>query len=267
MKKLLLSLTVASLLSTSAFAINAKQKEHHGDHERAMMKSLSLSEQQKEDIKQIRKETMQDLSVYREEKKQFRDSMRAIMESDTWDEARVIAAIEQQMTLSLQSKLIQAKSKNKVFNQLNDEQKAKFIAKSETNKGNKKAKNPDRKMQRLIKALSLDTEQQAQLSVMMEANKAQRSANKSQIEDVKLALRSIVQASEFDENAWLAVHADNKQQKLDMAVNKAKTRFDMLSVLSTEQRAKFAKIMKKNKKGKMKKHRGERKGRGEASES
>ena len=45
-----------------------------------------------------------------------------------------------------------------------------------------------------------------------------------------------------------------------MAVNKAKARFEMLSVLSAEQREKFEKIMKKDRKGKMHQQRGRKHG-------
>lgn len=267
MKKLLISLTVASLLSTSAFAINAKQKERHGDAQRSVMASLSLSDQQKQDIKQIRKETRQDMNVYREENKQFRESMRSIMQATTWDEAEVSSLLEQHMTVNLQRKLIEAKAKNKVFNQLTDAQKAEFVANKASNKGNRKGKNPERKMQRLVKALKLDEQQQAQISEMMTANKAERLANKAQVEGVRSALKNLVQASEFDESAWLAIHAEHKQQKLDMMLNKTKSRFDMLAVLNEQQREKFSKMMRKNKKGKMNKKRGERKAQRDSVES
>jgi|GEM_PF-2160712 len=262
MKKLLLSLTMASLLGVSSYAVNAHER-NHGEHERALMASLSLTQEQKDDIKQIRKESQQDLSVYRAEQQQLRKSMREIMQASTWDEAAVTNAIEQQMKLNLQSKLIIAKGKNRVFNQLSTEQQAQFIAEREGKKGKKdgkKHRDPAKKLQRLIKKLDLNAEQQAKLTSMMATNKAQRMAIRAEESSLKAQLAEIVQAKEFDEDAWLAIHANNRRQKLDMAVNKAKARFEMLSVLSAEQREKFEKIMKKGKKGKMhkehaKKHR------------
>jgi Spy/CpxP family protein refolding chaperone len=247
MKKLLLSLTLASLLSAGSYAVYAKER-NHGEHERALMASLSLTQQQKEDIKQIRKESKQDLSVYRSEQKQLRENMRSIMQANSWDEVAVTNAIDQQMQLNLQSKLIEAKSKNRVFNQLNPEQQAQFIAAREDKrdrKDDKKHKNSGKKMQRIVKVLELDTEQQAKLTEMMVANKTEKQVNRAQAKIVKAQLTQIIQAKEFDEDAWLAIHADNRQQKLDMGVNKAKARFEMLSVLSAEQREKFEKIMKK----------------------
>ncbi|MFT5277140.1 MAG: protein CpxP [Glaciecola sp.] len=256
MKKLLVSLSIASLLSVSSYAINAKERDHHGAQDRMAMKSLNLSAQQKQDIKQIRKETMQDLSVYKGERKQFRESMRDLMVSEIWNEAAVRAAIDEQMTAQLQSKLIKAKSKNKVFNQFNEQQKSQFIAKrwdKEKGKGDRKSKGAEKKVQRLTKVLALSVEQQAQLTAMMETNKTLRQANREQASSLRTQLANIVQAPDFDENTWLAIHSDNKQQKLDMTVTKAKARFDMLSVLNEEQREKFAKVMSKSKKGKMNK--------------
>ena len=268
MKKLLLSLTVASLLSVSAAAIHAKEKGHGGDHVRMMMHSLSLSAQQKEDMKQIHKETKQDLSVYREEQKQARESMRLVMQSEVWDEAAVTAAIEQQMAINMQTKLIQAKGKNKLFNQLSSEQQAQFIANQTEKKGkNKKRRNTEKKMKRLVKALDLNAEQESKLTAMMQSNKEQALANKAEFASLKGQIANIIQAQEFDENAWLALHAQNKQQKLDLAVTKAKSRFDMLSVLSPEQRKKFAKIMKKSKKSKMRRNHSERQNKRDTTES
>jgi len=252
MKKLLISLTVASLLSVSAYSINAQERDHSRNYERELMASLSLTQQQKEDIKQIHKQTRQDLGIYRAEQKQFHESMKALMQAPAWDEVAVANEIEQQMAFSLQSKQIRAKSKNQVFNQLTAEQQTQFIAKRHDKKsktGEQKRNNPDRKMQRLVKALDLNSDQQAQLTVMMTSDKAQRVAKKEQVKNVRAQMAGIVQAKEFDDNAWLAVHAQNKQQTLDMAVSKAKSRFDMLSVLNTDQRSTFAKIMEESKKG------------------
>ena len=275
MKKLLLSLTIASLLSVSSYAMSAKDDQHQkrGDSERRLMSSLSLSDQQKQDIEQIRKESKQDMSVYRVEQQQIRENMRSIMQAGVWDEAAVTAAIEQQMTLGLQTRLIKAKSQNKVFNQLSSEQQAQFIAKrvdkmtEKHEKSGKMAKREDKKMARLVKALDLNAEQQASLSAMMQNNKEQRKANQALRESVRMQITELVQASEFDENAWLAIHDQNKPQALAMAVAKAKSRFDMLSILDVEQREKFSKIMQKSKKGKMNKKSDKRKGRPESEDS
>lgn len=269
MKKLLLSLTLASLLSAGSYAVYSKER-NHGDHERAMMANLSLTQQQKEDIKQIRKESKQDLSVYRSEQKQLRENMRSIMQASSWDEVAVTQAIEQQMKLNLQRKLIEAKSKNRVFNQLSAEQQAQFIAARENKRDRKdvkKHKNAGKKMQRIVRALDLNAEQQAKLTEMMITNKAEKQANRAQAKIIKVQLTEIIQAKEFDEDAWLAIHADNRQQKLDMAVNKAKARFEMLSVLSEEQREKFEKIMKKAGKGKMRHQHGRKHGKEHEEES
>jgi protein CpxP len=232
-----------------------------------MMSSLSLTAQQKDDMKQIHKETKQDLSVFRAEQGQVRENMRAAMEGSVWDESAVKAAIEQSMDLRLQTKLIQAKSKNKVFNQLTSEQQEQFLAKRAEKKdkkgereGKRRGKGASKKVERLVKALELNSEQEAKLSAMMQSNEAQRAESKALNQSLNSQLAAIIHAKEFDENAWTAIHAQFKDQRLEMAVSKAKARFDLMSSMSAEQREKFAKIMKKSKKGKMhKKGRGDKK--------
>jgi protein CpxP len=250
MKKLLLSLTVASLLSVSAYSISAHEGKRHRDIEREIITNPSLTQQQKEDIKQIFKQTKQDLGIYRAEQEQVRTSMRALLQSGSWDQVAVTNAIEQQMQLTLQLQLIKAKSKNQVFNQLSAEQQAQFIANRDDKKGTKRNGNPKRNIQRLAKALALNSDQQTQLTVMMTNDKARRATNKEQVKNIRAQLNAIIQAEEFDDSAWLAVHAQNKQQKLDMAVSKIKSRFDILSLLNAEQGEKFEKMMKKSEKGK-----------------
>jgi Spy/CpxP family protein refolding chaperone len=257
MKKLLISLSVASLLSVSTYSINAHERDPHRDNQRELMASLSLSQQQKEDLKQIHLQTRQDLSIYRAQQKQFRDIMRTLMQEEIWNEMAVTNAIEQQMELTLQSRLIRAKSKNQVFNQLTAQQQTQLITSRHARKGDDRAKNPERQLLRLVNVLNLNSDQQAQLMVMMTNDKAQREANKAQIRSVKAELAGILHAKQFDESAWFAVNAQSKQQKLERAVNKAKSRFYMLSVLSTEQRENFNSIMKKSKQENRSKKRGE----------
>jgi protein CpxP len=91
MKKLLISLSVASLLSVNAYSINARDRDQRNDNQHSLMASLSLTQQQKEDIKEIHLKTKQDLSIYRAEQKQFRDSMRVLMQSDRTENGTYIA--------------------------------------------------------------------------------------------------------------------------------------------------------------------------------
>ncbi|GAC28810.1 Spy/CpxP family protein refolding chaperone [Brumicola pallidula] len=250
MKKLLTSLTVASLLSLSAYSISAHEGKRYGDIEREIITDPSLTQQQKEDIKQIYKQTKQDLGIYRAEEKQVRVSMRPLMQSDSWDQVAVTNAVEQQMQLTLQLQLIRAKSKNQVFNQLSAEQQAQFMANRDDKKGTQRNGNSKRKIQRLVKALDLNSDQQTKLTVMMTKDKARRATNKEQVENVRAQLTAIIQAEEFDDSAWLALHAQNKQQKREMEVSKIKSRFDILSLLNADQGEKFEKMMKKSKQSK-----------------
>jgi protein CpxP len=85
---------------------------------------------------------------------------------------------------------------------------------------------------------------------MMTKDKARRATNKEQVENVRAQLTAIIQAEEFDDSAWLALHAQNKQQKREMEVSKIKSRFDILSLLNADQGEKFEKMMKKSKQSK-----------------
>lgn len=247
MKKLLVSLGVASLLSVCTYSIDAHDRNQHRDNKRELMADLFLSQQQKEDIKQIHVETKQDLRIYRAEQKKFRESMRALIQADIWDKMAVTSAIQQQMEVTLQTRLIRAKSENNVFNQLTATQQEQLITGRYARKNQQRDRNPERKIQHLVKVLALGSDQQALLMVMMTSEKEHREAYKKEAIVDKAEFASILYAKQFDTRAWLAANAESKQQRLDMALNKAKSRFDILSVLNAQQRKKFNNIMKKSK--------------------
>lgn len=120
----------------------------------------------------------------------------------------------------------------------------------------KKAGHSDKKMmKRMIKALSLTEEQQAQIKAIKEQEKEQSSTLKDSIKRFKEAEKLLIQAESFDEQAYVALHLANQQVLADLGLIRAKSKNAIFNVLNPEQQAKWQKIMEnyKGKKGKSKK--------------
>jgi protein CpxP len=272
MKKLLLSISIAALVSTSALSF-AKSNDDMNEHPPRLMKELNLSDQQKADIKQIRDEAKQDASIYKTEVKAFRQSMRALLESGEWDEQQVRNLIEGNENAAKQLKLINAQSKNRVYNALSADQKSLMLqkrAEKQAERGvnnDQEGKKPRKqkrkgktglaglKLEKLSKRLDLSEEQQSQVAALIDQAKAQRELDKEDRQANRNTLKSIIQAPEFDESAWTTFYDNTSEGHVERALAKTKLRFDLLSVLNVEQKQKFKAMMKKKMKNKKRKSR------------
>jgi protein CpxP len=264
MKKLLISATITALLASSAMSF-AKGPREEGELSKRMMAELSLTPEQKSDLRQIKKEARQDSSIYRAERTQFKDEMRTLMQMETWDEAAVSALIEERMDSGLPLKLIQAKAKNQSYNVMTTEQKemlaekrAEKMAKRAAKQANSNSERSDKRLDKMAKRLDLSEQQKLAIGEIFAANKALRDTDKAEMQGKKEALSAIIQAPTFDEDAWLAFHAENKEAKLQKALLRAKSHFDILSLLNAEQKEEFTKMMKKEKHKKGEKRGGKR---------
>ena len=264
MKKLLISATITALLATSAMSF-AKGPREGGELSKRMMAELNLTPEQKSDLRQIKKEARQDSGIYRAEMSAYKDEMRTLMQMETWDETAVRALIEERMDGGLPLKLIGAKAKSQSYNVMTSEQKtmlAEKRAQKLAKRGTKMAKSDGNKgakrLDKMAKRLDLSEQQKLAIGEIFAENKARRAANKADMKAKGETLRSIIQAPVFDEDAWLTFHAENKEAHLEKALLKAKSQFDILSLLNDEQKQKFAKMMKKAKHKKGEKRGGKR---------
>ncbi len=253
MKKLLISATITALLASSAMSF-AKGPRDEGEMSKRMMAELNLSSEQKSDLRQIRKEAKQDSSVYRAEMSAYKDEMRTLMQMETWDEAAVKALIEERVDSGLPLKLIGAKAKNKSYNVMTTEQKTKLaekraekMVKRASNKANSDGDRGTKRLDKMAKRLDLTDDQKLAIGAIFAENKAFREANKAEMKGERETLKAIIQAPEFDEEAWLAFHAENKQATVEKALARAKSNYQILSLLDDDQKQKFAKMMKKAK--------------------
>lgn len=110
-------------------------------------------------------------------------------------------------------------------------------------KGNK------HKMKRMIKALSLSDQQQAQIKTIKSEAREQGQALKATMTKFRAAKQALIHAKSFDENAFKALQNEYQATFAQLALIRTKAKHSVFNVLTTEQQNKWLKIIE-SKKGK-----------------
>lgn len=92
------------------------------------------------------------------------------------------------------------------------------------------------RLHRLVKKLDLTDEQRVQVKAIF-ANMSAKHKNKS--DELKEQVQSLMQASEFDEAKFEAIHLKRQEKFEKMALEKAKMRHAIMQVLTPEQQEEF----------------------------
>ncbi len=259
MKKQLLTITtLAALACFTLINIPAAIAKHwQQENPMRMFSHLNISDQQEQEIRGIFTTTRENNSVFTGEKRVIKQQMEDLMTMPSWDEGAARSIIITQLELGRIIALNRAKARNQAFNLLDDEQKAALNDKAadrthkrteRQNKGNNKGKRQGRKhIKRLHKALQLTDIQVAQIQAIDEATESQMQGVKEAGKAHRAEIRAITKAPSFDEDAWLALHDKAFNNMVAHKLFKTNAKYDKAAILSTEQKEKFKKIMKKMK--------------------
>ena len=91
-----------------------------------ILEQLNLNDAQKEQIKKIAEKARTDAQPYHEELRQIGDQLREVMESGSFDEAKVRPILARESELMLELKIIHLRSQSNIVGLLTPEQKAKL---------------------------------------------------------------------------------------------------------------------------------------------
>jgi Spy/CpxP family protein refolding chaperone len=255
MKKTIISIALAmslvSLYAPQSSAHDNRQKDAQ-QHEFRMLKSLDLNQTQKQDIKQIMKQTKQNNGAYMAGKHAQQAQLRALLTQESWDAETAKDLIEQSLPQSTQMQLNRAIARNQSYQVLNDEQKAELIRKQ--NKGAAKERK-NRDLPRMAKGLELSEEQRSTMKDIQQSLRAKNAPLKATMQDYKQAQQVLVLADSFDQEAWLALQVSMQPTLVTVQLNQLEARFQMRSILNQEQLD-----MLKQREGKADKRNAKRKG-------
>ncbi|WP_339725952.1 Spy/CpxP family protein refolding chaperone [uncultured Paraglaciecola sp.] len=239
---------IALCLSLAIVAPAIAKKGHHQPHDgmRQILSELSLTDTQKQDIKQILKQNREDRELYSTDGKSLKTDMRSLIQSSEWDEEAVETAIAQRQVLMQQKALQRATNKNQVWNLLTATQQAEFVTQLETRKAKHEEKSSERKEKRkgkgkhkgnMLKRLDLTEEQLAAVKTIKTAEKESAETIRAKLKNFKQAEQSLIQSTEFKAETWEALNSEYQSDFVAMALLKTKSKHDIWNTLTPEQQA------------------------------
>jgi Spy/CpxP family protein refolding chaperone len=252
------TLTPIALCLTLVIAASALAKKgHHQKHDdmRQILSELSLTDIQKQDIRQISKQNREDRGLFSGDVKSLKQELRNLVQSSEWDHAAVDGVITKRQTLMQAKALERATNKNQVWNLLTEAQQDEFVVffdalravrKGKGVTGSKRGNHRGNKLARL----DLSEVQLAAIIVIKNESKATGKKTKAKLQVYKQAEQLLVQSADFDAAAWQALNNEYQANFLTIAILKAKTQHDIWNQLTPEQQAKAAEKIK----GKRSKH-------------
>lgn len=251
-----LALTIATSTLSTAFA-HSQQGMQRG--EQGLFAGLNLSDIQKQDIRQIMRQTKQDNALLKGEKQYIRPQLRALMTMEVWDPSAAEDLVSQGLSQSRSIALNMAIARHQAFNVLDESQQDDFLAMQAT-RADEKSERDGLNISRLEKRLGLSEQQIIAITQIQAEHQQQSEAIRASLSATKAAEQALVFAPEFDQEAWLALQAGTESERIQLGVARAYTHFQILGTLDESQKASLESMLNKkrekksSKKGKAKHH-------------
>jgi Spy/CpxP family protein refolding chaperone len=245
-----IALCLSLAIATPTFAKNGHHQKHDGM--RQILSELSLTDTQKQDIRQVLKQTREDRDLFITDGKSLKTELRSLIQATEWDQAAVKSVITQNQAVKQEKALQRATNKNQVWNLLTETQQAEFVALLDTHKAEReenrsKDKSKGKRNGKMLKRLDLTEEQLTAVKAIKTAAKANREETQAKLKTFRQAERALIQSSNFNAEAWQALSNEYQADFLAMAELNAQSEHDIWNLLTPEQQAKAEKKAKHNK--------------------
>ncbi|MBL4630721.1 MAG: Spy/CpxP family protein refolding chaperone [Paraglaciecola sp.] len=252
------TLTPIALCLTLIIAAPAMaKKDHHQKHDgmRQILTKLSLTATQKQDIRQVLKESRADQHVLSADAQSLQQELRSLVQSTDWDETTVEKTLTQLHTFRQKNELQRASNKNQIWNTLTDTQQAKFVVLMDAHIADREENGSKGKNKGIrLNKLDLSEEQLTAIEAIKSASKVSIEASKSSIMAYKQAERGLIQSTAFDADAWQTLSDKYQADFLTLAQLKAKSKYDRWNLLTSEQQLKLLSKMEEMGKKRRKKN-------------
>jgi protein CpxP len=240
-KTTLTPIALCLTLTLTVVAPAMAQKGHHQQHDgmRQILSELSLTVSQKQDIRQVLKQTREDRYLFSTDVKSIKTELRGLVQSSEWDPAAVEDAIRQLQTFIQEKAQQQASNKSQIWNLLTVTQQAELTvlynrlkAKREKMRDNGKRKG------KKLRRIELTETQITAAEVIKNAAKASGKKIEAKLKTYKQVERALVHSTHFNTEAWQTLNHKYQDDFLAMAVLRAKTKHNIWHKLTPEQQAK-----------------------------
>lgn len=225
------------LMSLLALGSTAAMANHqHKNGLKPILKQLDLSQEQRQDLRQLLRESKGDMQSVSQDMKAFRQNMLLLVQADTYDQDAVTSLLEENQEVRTQKRLRKAQKQHLLFQSLTPEQQDKFVsliaAKTDTKRHNKANK--------MYRRLGLTDQQKGNIKQIKSAFKATRSEAIDTLKQRKQAELALVRSAQFDAKAWLALQQQYRSTEIDIAEQRAAVRNQVWNQLTLEQQQKAA---------------------------
>lgn len=222
-----------------------------------MFKQLDLDAEQKQQIKQIVSTSKENAKLYIADRMSFKEQVDILMSKPSWDASLAQSIVSEAQSFALQRAVERARTKHQMFQVLTPEQQIKFNelrsakidGEKSAEKGNKKkgkrAKKGNLLSKKMSKKLDLSDEQTQQIKQIKSESRQELVSLKEANSDFRTAMKAIIQADSFDEQALINLFQSNQANLQAKRLIQMEARYNMLAVLTEAQRAKFDAIKAK----------------------
>jgi Spy/CpxP family protein refolding chaperone len=246
------TLTPIVLCLTLVIAVPALSKKGYNqehDDMRQILSELSLTDAQKQDIRQISKQNREDRGLFSSDVKSLKQELRNLVQTSEWDLAAVESAITESQTLIQTNALQRATNKNRVWNLLTEAQQDEFVVFFDALRAERKGKGvagwkEGKRKGKKLKRLDLSESQLAAVSVIKNKSEASGKKNMAKLKVYKQAEHLLVQSADFNAETWQTLNNEYRSDFLSIAILKVKTQYYIWNQLTPEQQAKASEKMK-----------------------
>lgn len=232
---------IALIALLSVGSISAAPQKEGRNGLKPLLKQLDLTEEQRQDLRQMMKENKAEMELVGQERGAFRQQLMLLIHTDTFDQTAVQALLENNQQSRAQKRLQKAQNQHKLFHSLTENQQDKFVSLLVNTKGNSRG-NRNNKM---FKRLGLSDQQKASIKQIKVSYKATKESAKETLRARRQAEFNLIKADLFDTNAWQTLQNQYQQSVLQIALKKAEMRNQVWNQLSDEQQLKATERMSK----------------------
>lgn len=257
------SLITTTLLASSLgfIAVNANAQEFEGSRNQGqqikrLLRGLDLSVEQRQDIKQIIRETRQEAKLFREDIKLAKQEVKHIVQQPDFDEQAALSAIAASSDVKAQLGQQRAETKHSIWLLLTEEQQQQWQERIENKRQREPREfNADRQVRFFERLEFTDAQIEQATEIRQQAAESRQALNSSR-QAFKQAEFDLITADEFSPEAWQALHAQYVDDFNQGQLITLQTRNQMFNLMTEEQRQKAQRLKKR--KGKRGRRRGDR---------
>ncbi|WP_100658043.1 Spy/CpxP family protein refolding chaperone [Alteromonas flava] len=239
--------TIRSLLFIGAISAASIAVAHPQDaHQNPMLqtlKQLDLGAQQKQDVKALMRQAKADRAVFKADQQAFRQAMKDIVQAEDWQPELVEQLLAQHAEQHKSALRDRADLRHNIWLLLTPEQQTEFMQLARPQ--DKERPDWSERLPHMAEKLSLSDEQQAVMQTLLQETSQVIAPLKQQLQALRAQERALIQATEFDVDAWEALFNEYQPVQQQITLNRTYLQHQMFNQLNEAQQDKLEALMQR----------------------